>query len=90
VAYRGHGEPAFSAIAIKEKILQIHEAKQRKILQMLEKGHGNLFQINQSANIFKTPVEQFIEIFETIHHLDCLHKRGLVEKKGSLFARAQV
>ncbi len=46
----------------------------------------NLFQISQSLNIFKNPVEQFVELFETLHHLNCLRKKGLVEQKGFLFS----
>ncbi len=46
----------------------------------------NLFQISQSLNIFKTPVEQFVELFEILHHFNCLREKGLIEQKEFTFS----
>jgi glyoxylase-like metal-dependent hydrolase (beta-lactamase superfamily II) len=86
LAHRGHGGPIASVKAAHDRILQLHEAKQKKILEALQRSSMSLFQISQSLNIFKTPVEQFIEIFETLHHLDCLLKNGLIRREGSGFS----
>jgi hypothetical protein len=86
VAYCGHGEPVANVAVARERILQRHNAKQKKILEAIQKGATNLFQINQSINTFKTPVEQFIEIFETLHHLNCLMSRQLIKKEGFAFS----
>ena len=84
--YRGHAEPVASVDAMREKILQKHSETQTKIVKVLETGPGKLFQINQRVSTFRTPVEQFIQIFETNHHLNCLMRAGKVRKLDSTFS----
>lgn len=86
LAFCGHGEPVTSVNAVREKIRERHIEKQRRILRLLEDGAKNLFQINQKVNTFKPPVEQFIEIFETLHHLNILRSQMAIKEEGHIFS----
>jgi len=86
VIFPGHGDPIQSAEAVRNKIHEGHAAKQDRIVELLDGREESLFQINQKLCKYKTPVEIFIEIFETLHHLRCLIKKGVVKQKESAFS----
>lgn len=86
LAYPGHGPPVSSIKTFSDRIVQTHLSKQTRILEILKLGSSRLFEINRLLNTFKTPPEQLVELFETLHHLTCLCRKGYVRKDGARFS----